>query len=183
MTLDYFSIIHHHIAPDSAAYRPYLVHVTLVTQKALAIGRQLKVSAEQLTFIEEASMLHDIGICKVNAPEIGCTGTLPYIAHGTEGRTILESEGLPSHALVCERHTGVGLSLKEIIDRQLPLPQRDMLPESLEEKIICWADLFYSKVPKKIWLEKNLPDIEQAIAEYGPENYEHYQKLRRELNQ
>jgi uncharacterized protein len=44
-----------------------------------------------------------------------------------------------------ERHVGVGISRQEIRDRNLPLPLRDMLPASLEEIIICYADKFFSK--------------------------------------
>lgn len=96
-------------------------------------------------FVAEAAMLHDIGIFKTNAPSILCTGTEPYICHGILGRQLLEGIGLFRHALVCERHTGAGLSCQEIIDQQLPLPHRDMLPLSLEEQVVCYADKFYSK--------------------------------------
>jgi uncharacterized protein len=40
---------------------------------------------------------------------------------------------------------GAGISRGEICDRNLPLPRRDMLPTSLEEIIICYADKFFSK--------------------------------------
>ena len=36
------------------------------------------------------------------------------------GAEILRAEGFPQHALVCERHTGAGLSLEDIIAQQLP---------------------------------------------------------------
>ena len=51
----------------------------------------------------------------------------------------------PRHALVCERHTGAGLSLKDIMDQKLPVPPREMLPVSMEEQVICFADKFFSK--------------------------------------
>ena len=53
--------------------------------------------------------------------------------------------GLYRHALVCERHTGAGLSITDIEKQNLPLPHRDLLPLSLEEKIVCYADKFFSK--------------------------------------
>ncbi|MDQ3073040.1 MAG: phosphohydrolase, partial [Bacteroidota bacterium] len=81
--IDYLHIIEKHLDPRSPAFRYYLVHVTLVTAKALQIAKRLNLSAAQMRFIEEAAMLHDIGIVKVSYPEIGCHGTLPYIAHIT----------------------------------------------------------------------------------------------------
>ncbi len=50
-------------------------------------------------FIEEAALLHDIGVCQVHAPGLGLHGRHPYIMHGVLGREILEREGYPLHAL------------------------------------------------------------------------------------
>jgi uncharacterized protein len=166
--LDYFRIIHKYIPPYSLTYRIYITHVTLVTAKALQIARRLKLSAEQQHFIEEACMLHDIGIIHVKAKEIGCTGEMPYIYHITEGRKILEAEGLPLHARIAENHIGVGgLTKKEIIEGKIPLPQRDMLCETIEEKIISYADLFYSKNPKRLFVEKPLKQVQAKVKKYG----------------
>ncbi len=101
----------------------YLIHVTLVTNRSLKIAIGLKLNQRQVQFIEEASMLHDIGIIKVNDKELGCDGELDYLCHGTEGRKILELEGLPKHALVAERHTGVGIPKENIIKENLPYPK------------------------------------------------------------
>ncbi|RYD76347.1 MAG: HD domain-containing protein [Sphingobacteriales bacterium] len=166
--LDYFKIIHKYIPPYSLTYRIYITHVTLVTAKALDIARRLKLSPEQQQFIEEACMLHDIGIIKVNAEEIGCHGDLPYIAHIIEGRKILEDEGLPLHAKIAENHVGVGgLTKKEITDGKIPLPQRDIICETIEEKIISYADLFYSKNPRKLFAEKPLKQVQAKVKKYG----------------
>ena len=57
----------------------------------------------------------------------------------------MRGEGYPRHALVCERHTGAGLSLEGIIAQDLPVPHREMVPVSLEEQVICFADKFLFK--------------------------------------
>lgn len=165
--VDYIGIIHKYINPNSYTYLIYMVHVVLVTAKALKAARKIGLTEAQLKFIEEAAMLHDIGIINVQAPEIGCVGTLPYICHGPEGRKILEDEGLWEHARIAENHIGAGLTKEEIIERQLPLPPRDMVPESIEEKIICWADLFFSKTPEKLWWEKSVEKVQKKVAKYG----------------
>jgi uncharacterized protein len=168
MHVDYWNLIKKYLTDDWGRF-VYVSHVSLVTANALKIAKGLGLDQAQLRFIEEAAMLHDIGIVKVHAPEIGCTGELKYICHGVEGRKILESEGLAEHALVAERHTGVGISVEQIIERNLPLPQRDMLAVSLEEKIISWADLFYSKTPSKLLHEKTIDEAYDSIKNYGEE--------------
>jgi uncharacterized protein len=45
-------------------------------------------------FIQEAALLHDIGIFLTNAPKIHCFGDYPYICHGYLGAEILRKEGL-----------------------------------------------------------------------------------------
>ena len=68
--------------------------------------------------VVRGSLLHDIGIFATNAPFIGAQ--------------LLRTLGMEAEARICERHTGAGLT-------------PDFLPESLEEKLVCYADKFYSK--------------------------------------
>jgi len=180
MQADYWSLIKKYITDDWARF-VYVSHVSLVTAKALKIAKGLGLNSEQLRFIEEAAMLHDIGIVKVNAPDIGCHGELSYICHGVEGRKILESEGLAQHALVAERHTGVGIPVSQIIERNLPLPQRDMLAVSLEEKIISWSDLFYSKTPHKLLHEKTLQEAFDSIKGYGQDSIDRFREWEKDF--
>lgn len=177
-----FDIIHQYYDPRSELYRILITHNILVTKRALDIATALQQRQQQfeldLNFIYEAAMLHDIGILRCNAPEIFCTGHAPYICHGIIGREILESAGLPRHALVCERHTGAGLSRENVIQQKLPLPLRDYLPVSLEEKIICLADRFYTKTPAELFLEKSVRQIRLEMKNWGPEILARFESLR-----
>lgn len=165
--MNYFNIIQKYIPPDSQTYPIYITHCHMVTQKSLEIAERLDLGKGSKRFIEEAAMLHDIGIIKTDTPDLYCTGDLPYLCHGPEGRTILEAEGFPHHARVAETHIGVGLRAEDIIAQDLPLPHRDMIPESVEEQIISYADLFYSKNPKKLWWPKSLKKVRKNVAKYG----------------
>lgn len=143
-------------------------HSRCVANKALQIaGGSTLADSLDTTFIEEAAMLHDIGVSLTDAPFLDCHGTAPYICHGVLGREILEHAGLPRHALVCERHIGVGLTVEDIIGQKLPLPHRDMLPLSNEEKIIACADLFFSKKKMGLSAEKTFEQIRQNLANFG----------------
>ncbi|MBQ8220656.1 MAG: HD domain-containing protein [Bacteroidaceae bacterium] len=144
-----------------------LVHSRAVADKALTIARNHPELQADEQFIEEAALLHDIGIVWVNAPAIACVGTEPYICHGILGAEILRAEGLERHALVCERHTGTGLTLQQIIAQQLPLPHRDMQPVSIEEQIICFADKFFSKT--RLESEKSAEQARRSLEKFGEE--------------
>ncbi len=144
-----------------------LEHSRHVADLALEVAGRLAVGEDDRIFIEEAAMLHDIGACQVNAPELGIHGKHPYIMHGVLGRAILEQEGYPLHALVCERHTGVGLTCDDIIRQDLPLPHREMCPVSLPEQIICFADLFYSKNPGKLDQRKTVAQVRKKLLPFG----------------
>lgn len=157
--------------PEDPAREILFAHSRAVTAKALAVAdRVARRETIDLPFIEEAALLHDIGIRFVQAPAIGCHGNLPYLAHGYKGRELLEAEGWPRHALVCERHIGVGLSAAAIVALHLPLPVRDMVPQTLEEIIITYADLFFSKGEHELTHEKDVERVRQGLARFGAEN-------------
>jgi uncharacterized protein len=122
-------------------------------------------------------MLHDIGILKTNAPEIGCFGELPYIAHTYLGREMLEEEGFEDIAPVCERHLGVGLSKEDIVESGFELPVRDMLPVTLEEKLICYADKFYSKSDKHLLTAKTPEKIRKKVSKYGADKAARFEEF------
>lgn len=162
-----------------------LTHSECVAKKALEIADQYSEQHPDINidrqFIEEASLLHDIGIQNCDAPDIYCFGSLPYISHGVEGSRMLAENGLFRHALVCERHTGSGLTAEEIEDEALPIPARDMLPISLEEKIICLADKFFSKNPESLTREKSIPEIRKSISRHGSAPLARLDKMIKEL--
>jgi uncharacterized protein len=143
--MDPVEIIGRYYAPGSASHRILLEHGRLVARKALAAAARVPRLQPDLAFIESAALLHDIGIFLTRSPGLGCWGREPYIRHGLLGREILDALKLPRHGLVCERHVGVGLSAEEIRRNRLPLPERDMLPISVEEQLVCYADKFFSK--------------------------------------
>ena len=170
--MDPLEIIKKYYPENSLLYNILVQHDQQVTEKALTIADNHPEMKLNKQFIYEAAMLHDIGIFKTNAPEIYCFGEYPYICHGYLGSELLKTEGYPDHALVCERHTGTGITMKEIIKKGLPLPHRDMSPVSLEEQLICFADKFYSK--SKIGKEKTIDKIRKGLAKHGNKSIERF---------
>lgn len=174
--MDAVSLLKKHFADSRDAYEIVLEHSRRVASKALAVASSLSDPSLDLRFLEEAALLHDIGISRIHAPRIGCHGEAPYIRHGVLGREILEEEGLPIHAMVCERHIGVGLGIKDIVQQQLPLPKRDMAPVTLEERIVCFADLFFSKRPGSLDREKSTDDVRADLQKHGRHKVEIFEK-------
>ena len=85
----------------------------------------------------------------------------------------MRAEGYPRHALVCERHTGAGLSLEEIERQQLPIPHRDLRPVSMEEQVVCFADKFFSKT--KLDKEKSIEKALKSLLKHGDEGVERFE--------
>ena len=105
-------------------------HCKAVSAFATKIARacQKKGHNVNIQLVEIGALLHDMGRSKTHK-----------VDHAWMGSEIARSLGLPkSVALIIERHAGGGIPSEEA--RQLGLPVRDYLPQTLEEKIVCYAD-------------------------------------------
>lgn len=163
--MDPIEIIDKYYQEGSELRHILLTHSRSVADKAVQIAdRHPELQADR-TFLYEAAMLHDIGIFLTDADGICCFGDKPYICHGYLGADLMRAEGYPRHALVCERHTGAGLSLEQIVTQNLPVPHREMVPVSIEEQIVCFADKFYSKT--KLDKEKTVEKARKSLERYG----------------
>ena len=176
-TMDYQAIIDKYYPEDNELRHILITHSQSVARKALQIVSyhpELQLDAQ---FIEEAAMLHDLGIFMTDAPGIQCFGSQPYICHGRLGAEILRKEGYERHARVCERHTGAGITKEQIIAQNLPLPQQDFQPETMEEKVICYADKFFSKT--HLDREKTIEKAEKSLMKFGEEGVKRFQQWER----
>ena len=172
--MDYQKIIDKYYPDDNELRRILMVHSRSVTARALQIvdrHRELQLDRQ---FVEEAAMLHDIGIFRCDAPGIQCFGSEPYLLHGHIGAELLRAEGFDRHARVCERHTGAGIIKEAIIARNLPLPHHDFLPETLEEQLICYADKFFSK--SHLERVRTVEQAEKSLFPFGEAGVERFRK-------
>jgi len=154
---------YYHDSPELHAL--LLRHSEQVRDRALRIidaHPDMKIDRE---FVAQAAMLHDIGIIYCDAPKIFCHGDHKYIEHGWLGAELLRKEGLPLHARVAERHTGSGITAEQVLRDELPIPVKDYCPETIEEKLICYADKFYSK--SHLDEELSWQKVRTSIWRYG----------------
>ena len=155
--------------------RIVMTHSEMVAQKALRIAEEKNLDLDYRD-IYCSAMLHDIGVVKCNAPDIFARGDLPYILHGIEGEKILNSHGLFTYAGVCSHHTVAGISKEEIIENNMPLPEKDFIPNTLLEELICYADKFYSK-SHDLKKEKSLTEVINNISKFGEESLKRFNAL------
>lgn len=162
--MDYLSIIEKYYQEDDALRRLLLKHSRQVADRCLLIASRHPELHLDATFLEEAAMLHDIGIRWCQAPSIHCYGTEPYLRHGPIGGELLRREGYERHARVAERHTGTGLPGLE--------------PETMEEQVVCYADKFYSKShPNRILSVGQAAESLARFGEAGVEKFRHWASM------
>ena len=199
--MDYLALIHRYYPEDNALRRMLLHHSRQVCARALQIVERHPELGANRNLVEAGAMLHDIGIFLTDAPGIHCHGTAHYILHGSLGAQLLRNEAkqlkeeklqeeqlkeeqpqaiqlqeelhfYEALARICERHTGTGLTRQTIIERGLPDPQQDLLPETIEEQIICYADKFYSK--SHLERERTIPQTLHSLEKFGDEGVEKF---------
>ena len=158
----------------------YMKHCRQVADKALEIARRKALPLDEDDIVTGA-MLHDIGIALTDAPGIDCHGTLHYMCHGTAGADLLRREGFDERfARIAERHTGAGITADEVAASGLPVPVRDYLPETLLERLICYADKFYSKSGDM--KEKPLERVIASMSKFTPATLSRFNALHAEFS-
>jgi uncharacterized protein len=106
------------------------------------------------------AILHDIGRTKAKR----------VVEHGVLGGEIIRAEGFPEAvARISETHLGVGITREEA--EKLGLGNRDLVPGTLEERIVCYADnlLFYIKDDGRHEVRDMEAVVERFRAELGQE--------------
>lgn len=161
-------IIYKYYPADDPLRRLLLKHSRQVADKALAVCERHPELHLDRQLVYEGAMLHDVGIFLTDAPGIFCHGSEPYLLHGRLGAELMRKEGREDLARICERHTGTGLTAEDIRRQGLPLPLEDFRPETEAEKVICYADKFFSKSHPDA--EKTAAQVVKSLAKFGPES-------------
>jgi len=138
-------------------------HSIAVKNLAVKIAEKTDANVELVT---AGALLHDIGRCKTHG-----------IFHAVEGVKIAKKEELPKQIInIIERHIGAGLSKEEA--KKLGLSEKEYIPVSLEEKIVCHADnLIDNSIRQNIEIE-----VERALKEGHKEYALRLVQLHKELS-
>lgn len=101
-------------------------HSKAVYKKAMVIAANFKNADKDL--IKKGALLHDIGRSKTHG-----------ISHAVEGAKIVKQYGYPEEVQnIVERHIGAGITEEESV--KLGLPKKSYIPQTIEEKIVAYAD-------------------------------------------
>ncbi|MCL4453929.1 tRNA (cytidine(56)-2'-O)-methyltransferase [Ferroplasma sp.] len=149
---------------ESGADERIISHVTTVYNLAMAMG---KYSNADMKLIAAGSLLHDIGRTKTNG-----------IGHAVAGADILRERNIDESVVrIVERHTGAGILPDEA--KKLGLPDRNYIPETLEEKIVAQADNLVSG--------KTIVTLDETVERYRrqglEEPAERIKKLHKDLSE
>ncbi len=112
--------------------RNIINHQVAVMRKALDLAYNITKSDVNIELVRIGALVHDIGRYKTHD-----------MSHGLEGGNFLRKQGYSEQlARIAETHSLAGLTAEEAVE--FGLPPQDYLPHSLEEKLVCLADKYYS---------------------------------------
>jgi len=146
-------------APDEKSFRIVFSHCRMVKDIALRVADKVPQADKEL--IKIGALLHDMGRFIYPPP-----GMENAVKHGLAGADLLRNERVDEAICnITERHVGIGISKQDIIGQKLPLPHVDLVPVTVEEKIVAYADnlVFGHKEGTEKMVE------ERFAKEIGPE--------------
>lgn len=158
-------------APSESSYEKVLKHSEAVKEVAISITEDIRKIKVNKDLVRIGSLLHDIGRF-VNPP-----GEEGY-KHAYKGGKILEKEGIDHRIIfIVKRHIGSGLTKEEIREKDMDLPEKDFIPETVEEKIVCYAD--------NLVFEDRKGDFNKAVKKFRNEisSYKALKRLRKLHNE
>lgn len=157
-----------HALSSAGCSEQVIQHCLAVEREALEIARKIKANHHtiDLNLVSVGALLHDIGRAKTHG-----------IKHGVIGGQTLREMGLGEFARFAENHLGAGIPAVEA--KALGLPARDFVPQTLEEKVVTYAD--------KLAMGSRSTSYDKALewfkSELGPEHpaLERFKKLHLEI--
>lgn len=154
-------------APDWL--EPMVQHAEIVRELSVFLGKRLsKRHRINLEALEIGAILHDIG--RVRARRV--------VEHGVVGAEILRRHGFPEEiARIAETHVGVGITREEA--ERLGLPLGNYIPETLEERTVCYSDnlVFFDRKTKKHRVKDASAVVERFRRELGPAHAERAERF------
>lgn len=175
-TFEQIEALHRKYAPSEQVFALVWQHSQIVAEIAQELIEKNKLDVDQ-EFVRTGSLLHDIGAYLFISPE-GVFDKQHYIEHAHAGFNILKKEGFQT--AICdlvESHAGVGISKKDVQSRQLNIPAKDYFPQTIEAKLVLYADKFHTKSPAFYSVE----GYKKYVAQWGEDKAASFEKLVQEF--
>lgn len=148
--------------------RSVIKHCRAVAALATEIAKACKRKGlnVDVRLVEIGALLHDIGRSKTHS-----------VHHAIAGVEIASSLNLPESIIsIIERHVGGGITAEEA--KRIGWQPRSYVPQTLEEKIVSYADLLIEK-SRRVPFEKT---IKRFSKELPPSSIEGMRKLHEEIS-
>jgi len=127
-------------------------HSMAVEKLALQIAMKITSDEETLALVSRGALLHDIGRSRTHG-----------LDHAVVGAEILRKRGMDERIVkIVERHLGAGVLAMEAKD--IKLPEKDMMPQTLAEKIVSHADNMIIEVQHRPYRMTALEAQERAAG-------------------
>lgn len=168
--------LHKKYAPNEQVFNHVYSHCAIVAEIAEWCVNNADIQDVDKELLQAACLLHDIGTYVYFTDDAHIMNERLYPQHAVFGAGLLRGEGLPEIADLVETHVLLGLSKKEILEKPWPLPARDYVPETIEGRLLCYADRFHSKNPTfndfesfADRLQKDLPEQAEKFRAWSKE--------------
>ena len=170
--------LHQRHAPSPEAFDLVHTHCEIVWDVARQLLDRGRVEADR-DLVRAGCLLHDIGVYRLYGPD-GTFDHRAYLRHGLLGHELLREEGYPETLCrFCSRHTGVGITRQDVLRQGLPLPPADYLAETVEERLVMYADAFHSKSTPPAFVSADT--YAARIRRFGEDKAEAFAALREEF--
>lgn len=170
--------LHKKYAPSEAAFELVFTHCQIVWQLAKLILAHSSIVVDR-DLVKAGCLLHDIGVYELYLPS-GHIDHANYIKHGALGYAVLRREGYSEKLCrMAAHHTGVGLTKKDVIEGNLPIPAKDYLAETIEEKLVMYADKFHTKTNPPKFMQA--ATYRQKVSQFGEDKADTFDQLTREF--
>lgn len=157
--------LHHKYAPNSKVFDLVYGHCQIVCEIALWCADNIKHDTKvDEPLLQIAALLHDIGAYILFDDEGRVANSRMYPQHAILGAKIVADEGIDMRvSKIIETHVLLGLTKQEIVDTPWVLPARDYEPDTIEGKLLCYADRFHSKHPTFNAYDSFLQGLKQGL--------------------
>lgn len=114
-------------------------HVIKVERTARRIARDISRNGERvdMELVSLGALLHDVGRSRTHGLDHGFAGGR-IVRESPAFAKLFDEEDREALSRICERHIGGGIPARDA--GAAGLPERDFIPETLEERIIAHAD-------------------------------------------
>jgi uncharacterized protein len=140
------------ILRQSGCLNNVIKHCEAVAEIAIEIAKACKENGLEvdLGLVETGALLHDIGRARTHS-----------VHHAVIGAEIAKSFGLPEPVIsIIKRHVGGGITAREA--RKLGWPRDIYVPQTLEEKIVSYADKLIEG-SQRVPIEKTVENLSREL--------------------